>query len=201
MTPIDLTLYLGGTRSGKSERAEARVHRLAAGPVLYVATAQAGDAAMAERIRRHQSRRPDAWQTLECPLHVAEGLSGALAALPSAAAKPTILLDCVTLWVSNILFSLPDPEDLIAFEREVRAHMEAFLGLARASGCRFVVVSGETGLGGINPTPLGRIYADGLGLANRLLADAAAEAFLVIAGRVLRLEREEPPLSPQPSAL
>lgn len=193
MKTADLTLYLGGTRSGKSERAEARVHRLADGPVLYVATAQAGDAAMSERIRRHRARRPDTWQTLECPLHVAEGLSEALSALPCAAGTPTVLLDCVTLWVSNILFSLPDPEDLLAFEREVRTQIEALIRLAQNTPCRFVLVSGETGLGGINPTPLGRIYADGLGLANRLLADASEEVFLVIAGRVLRLEREELP--------
>ena len=148
---------------------------------------------MSERIRRHRARRPDTWQTLECPLHVAESLSEALSGLPCAAGKPTVLLDCVTLWVSNILFSLPDPEDLLAFEREVRTQIEALIRLARTSHCRFVLVSGETGLGGINPTPLGRIYADGLGLANRLLADASEEVFLVIAGRVLRLEREELP--------
>lgn len=201
MNTADLTLYLGGTRSGKSERAEARVRRLAEGPVLYVATAQAGDSAMAERIRRHRSRRPATWQTLECPLDAAEGICAALATLPCPAGKPTVLIDCVTLWVSNILFSLPDPEDLPAFEHKVRAQIEALINLARASRCRFVLVSGETGLGGINPTPLGRVYADGLGLANRLLADAAEEAFLVIAGRVLRLEREERPLPPQSSSL
>lgn len=218
MNTADLTLYLGGTRSGKSERAEARVLRLADGPVLYVATAQAGDEAMAERIRRHRARRPAQWRTLECPLHLGERLSAALDELAAegtangnadapaapglrATGKPSVLVDCVTLWVSNILFSLPDPEDLAAFEREVRGQIEAFLRFARVSGCRCVLVSGETGLGGINPTPLGRVYADGLGLANRLLADAAEEAFLVIAGRVLRLEREEKPLSTQPSAL
>lgn len=190
MDKPDLTLYLGGTRSGKSERAEARAARLAEGPVIYAATAEARDAAMRERIRRHRARRPADWRTLERPLRLAEGLAEALAALPCGP-KATVLVDCVTLWASNILFSLPDPENAPAFERAVRAEMEAFIALARASGCRFIAVSGEIGLGGVAPSPLGRVYADGLGLANRLLAEAARQAFLVVAGKIIRLEDEE----------
>ena len=101
---------------------------------------------------------------------------------------PTVLLDCITLWVSNILFSLPDPEDLSAFEGAVRLETEALLDIMRSSGCQWVVVSGETGLGGIEPTRLGRNYCDGLGLANQLIAAQAREAFLVVAGRLLKLE-------------
>lgn len=259
MDKPDLTLYLGGTRSGKSARAEARVFERAGGPVLYVATAEArpDDPSMTERIRRHRARRPGNWRTLECPLRLGERIAAALAeygvgggfwgqnprgsstqtdpmrpephngdgnaasielfpdGTPSgkkngkggaalladsplawapttiadeAAAPPTVLLDCVTLWVSNILFSLPDPEDLIAFEAAVRHEAEALISVIRSSGCPWVVVSGETGLGGIEPTRLGRNYCDGLGLANQLLAAHAREAFLVVAGRLLRLE-------------
>ena len=94
----------------------------------------------------------------------------------------------MTLWVSNILFSLPDPEDLRAFEAAVRAEVEALLDLIGRSGRRWVLVSGETGLGGIEPTRLGRNYHDGLGLANQLIAARAREVFLVVAGRLLRLE-------------
>lgn len=259
MDKPDLTLYLGGTRSGKSARAEARVLERAAGPVLYVATAEArpDDPSMTERIRRHRARRPGNWRTLECPLHPGERIAAALAeygvgesvlgqnprvsfsradlmrpaphaeegnATPGgifsdsgpdegkagkrdtafladsafawapakvadgAAETPTVLLDCVTLWIANILFSLPDPEDLIAFEAAVRHEAETLIGVIRSSGCRWVVVSGETGLGGIEPTRLGRNYCDGLGLANQLIAAHAREAFLVVAGRLLRLE-------------
>ena len=205
----DLTLYLGGTRSGKSARAEAKALE-SGGPVLYVATAEArpDDASMTERIRRHRARRPASWRTLECPLGLADRIAAELAAFavppeagsprtaaPEAApsetrpeATPTILLDCVTLWMSNILFSLPDPENPQAFEAAVRAEVDALLDLIERSGRRWVLVSGETGLGGIAPTRLSRNYHDGLGLANQLVAARARDVFLVVAGRLLRLE-------------
>ena len=102
--------------------------------------------------------------------------------------RPTILIDCVTLWVSNILFALPEPEDLTAFETAVRTEVNALLALMERSNCRWILVSGETGLGGIEPTRHGRNYCDGLGLANQLIAAQAREAFLVVAGRLLKLE-------------
>ena len=188
MNTPNVTLYLGGTRSGKSARAEARVCALAEGPVLYVATAEAGDAAMSERIRRHRERRPHTWQTVERPLRLAEGIAGALEALPEKAGTPTVMIDCVTLWVSNILFALPDPDDLAALEHAVEQEVEALLELMRAARCRWVLVSGETGLGGIAPTRIGRHYCDGLGLANQRLAANARDVYLVVAGRQLRLE-------------
>ena len=146
MDKPDLTLYLGGTRSGKSARAEARVFQRADGPVLYVATAEArpDDPSMTERIRRHRARRPENWRTLECPLQLGEHIGTALAEFRNTAGTPTVLLDCITLWVSNILFSLPDPEDLSSFEGAVRLETEALLDIMRSSGCQWVVVSGET---------------------------------------------------------
>ena len=189
----DLTLYLGGTRSGKSERAEAEALR-AGGPVLYVATAEAGDPSMLERIRRHRARRPAHWRTLECPCRLAESVGPALEQ-PSLAARPgspelrpTVLVDCVTLWMANILFRLPDQDNPASFEAAVRAELEALLALAERSDCRWLLVSGEVGLGGIAPDAVSRLYADGLGLANQLIAARAKDVFLVVAGRLLRLE-------------
>lgn len=190
MTTPDLVLYLGGTRCGKSALAEERVRQTADGSVLYVATAESlpGDDAMAERIRRHRARRPAHWQTLECPLRIGERLGDAIQTLPAFAGRPTILLDCVTLWVSNILFSLPQPEKTLPFENAVRAEIEALIALIRSSACRWILVSGEIGLGGIEPARLGRIYADGLGLANQMLAAEARAAFLIVAGCPLKLK-------------
>lgn len=214
----DLTLFLGGTRSGKSARAEALALR-SGGPVLYVATAEARpeDPSMMERIRRHRARRPGHWRTLECPLQLAEHI-GAILEKPAfssgdcgkaavfavrceetgvvaesgreqaGAAPPTILVDCVPLWVSNILFSLPEPEDVTALETAVLLEVDALLRLIDCSEARWIVVSGETGLGGIDPTRIGRNYCDGLGLANQRLAARARDVFLVMAGRVLALE-------------
>ena len=179
MEDIDLTLFLGGTRSGKSALAEALVSAKARGPVWYLATARplGNDPAMAERIRRHRSRRPAHWHTLECPRHPGRELALLLAAQAADAPVPTILLD--------------DPQDAAAFETSLTEEVDELLHTMRAFPCRWVLVSGETGLGGIRAERLARVFDDGLGLANQLLAAQAREAFLVVAGRCLRLEKLE----------
>ncbi len=194
----DLTLYLGGTRSGKSALAEAQALRTG-GPVLYVATAEARpeDPAMCERIRRHRERRPAHWHTLECPLHPAPDIERTLAALytslPSRTARPTVLLDCVTLWVCNLLCSLPNPPDQTAFEQAVTTDVRDLLHLMQRLPCQWIVVSGEVGLGGVAADTLSRQYVDGLGLANQLLGAHAGTAWLVLAGRLLPLDPGLPP--------
>lgn len=213
---LPLSFYLGGTRSGKSELAEARARELAAflasplgpAPVLYAATAPhlPDDAALNERIRRHQRRRPAHWLTLECPLHPAHDIGEALARPPfrdeQGRTRPgVILLDCLALWVSNQLFALLEtaeptadaveavPPDLPArLESVLHAEIEELLALMARGGHRFVLVSVETGLGGIGATPLTRIYADALGLVNQWLAAQAEDCRLVVAGKCLRLE-------------
>mgnify|MGYP000967806751 FL=1 len=129
MEDLDLTLFLGGTRSGKSALAEALVTARARGPVWYLATARplGDDPAMAERIRRHRSRRPAHWHTLECPRHPGRELAPLLAAQAPDGPVPTVLLDCVTLWMSNILFALDDPQDAAAFEAGLREEVDGFI--------------------------------------------------------------------------
>ncbi|MEG1609981.1 MAG: bifunctional adenosylcobinamide kinase/adenosylcobinamide-phosphate guanylyltransferase [Bilophila sp.] len=193
----NLTLILGGTRSGKSAYAEKRVlayekEAQESGKdqcgVLYVATAEVypDDASMLDRIKRHQQRRPLHWETQECPLRLAACLSKRLheraTSLPAV-----IMVDCVTLWVSNILFSLPEPEDTHAFEAAIRAELTALTDLVAQFPCKWVLVSGETGLGLVAPDAIGRVYCDGLGLANQQLAASAHEVMLVVAGRALLL--------------
>lgn len=184
----ELSLYLGGTRSGKSARAE-KVFSGWTGPVLYAATArnQVGDEEMAERIRRHRARRPSAWETVECPRNPGKVLAGSLGALDPAAGLPGVLFDCVTMWVSNILTDIGDNDGTGAVEAVVRREMCDLLALVRERPCRWVFVSGETGLGGIHATRLERIFCDCLGLANQLLASEATDVFLVVAGRLLPL--------------
>lgn len=200
MAEPELTLYLGGTRSGKSAAAEAHALRNG-GPVLYVATAmpQPDDPAMSERIRRHRQRRPDSWRLLECPRRLAPAVAAAWEAMRSGASggsgQATILVDCVTLWVTNLLLSLPKQQDAGALERLVTEEVSALIELSRTLPCRWVIVSGETGLGGIGGNALSRQFCDGLGLANQLLAARAQDAFLVVAGRLLRLAPAEEALS------
>lgn len=200
MAEPELTLYLGGTRSGKSAAAEAHALRNG-GPVLYVATAmpQPDDPAMSERIRRHRQRRPNSWRLLECPRRLAPAVAAAWEAMRSGASggsgQATILVDCVTLWVTNLLLSLPEQQDAGALERLVTEEVSALIELSRTLPCRWVIVSGETGLGGIGGNALSRQFCDGLGLANQLLAARAQDAFLVVAGRLLRLAPAEEALS------
>ncbi len=189
-------VYLGGTRSGKSAHAEQKVHDIAKGAIVYVATARifAEDASMQQRIFTHQQRRPATWEVLECPLQLAASLRAWLEKQDKKQEKATILIDCVTLWVSNILLSLPEHQNptwsqktLLTFEAMVQKEMEDVLHLVQEFAVPCVFVSGETGLGGIGSTALERAFHDGLGLANQILVSRCTQAFLVVAGRTLNL--------------
>lgn len=169
---MGLLLLLGGARSGKSALALrlAHDHR---GPVVVVATAEPLDDEMRERIRRHRSERPDGWQTVEEPCALGEAIAGA----PAGA---LVVVDCLTLWVSNLL-GRGDSEDEI--ERTARAAA----AMAAARPGPVVAVSNEVGLGIVPATPLGRTYRDVLGRTNAAFAAAAERSLLVVAGRVLEL--------------
>lgn len=196
-------LVLGGTRSGKSlyaERLAAARQKESGGKVLYVATAGTAapdgtpDPAMLERVRKHRERRPADWETLECPLRLGEALEAALAARAAEDRPAVVLVDCVTLWLSNLLLAVADGEaeepklaDAARFERTVTEELAGVLRVAERFPCLWIFVSGETGLGLIAPTPLGRLYCDGLGLANQILADSSDKAFFMVAGRALVL--------------
>lgn len=172
-------LILGGARSGKSRLAE----RLAAerGPVTYVATATVdpGDPEMKARIERHRADRPEDWTTREVPRE----LEGVLPVL--AAREGSVVIDCVTLWISNLLLglgggaALADDEILDAVVRAVRA------GRGRA---RVVWVSNEVGSGLVPTTALGRRFADLQGLANQRLAAECDVVHLCVAGLTIRLK-------------
>jgi adenosylcobinamide kinase/adenosylcobinamide-phosphate guanylyltransferase len=167
-----LTLLLGGARSGKSALAE----RLAArwdGPVTVVATAQARDAEMAERIRRHRDRRPAGWRTIEEPFD----LEAALALAPAGA---QVVVDCLTLWVSNLM-----EQGLTGEQVGRQARSAAAAAAARVAPT--VVVSNEVGAGIVPAEAVSRRYRDLLGQVNAAWAAAADHALLVVAGRAVPL--------------
>jgi adenosylcobinamide kinase/adenosylcobinamide-phosphate guanylyltransferase len=169
---MPLTLLLGGARSGKSALA-ARLAGRWPGPVTVVATGQAGDAEMAERIRRHRAERPGHWATVEEPL----ALEAALAGAPEAS---FVVLDCLTLWVANLLERGLDDGRVLE-----RARAAAAAAADRAAPT--VTVSNEVGSGIVPADALARRYRDLLGLVNAVWADAADQTLLLVAGRAVPL--------------
>lgn len=168
-----LTVLLGGARSGKSTLAVELGHRHR-GPVAYVATAEALDSDMATRIDRHRLERPPDWRTIEEPLD----LTGAIEA--STTPGGLVIVDCLTLWVSNALMA--DWRD-----EEIEVNAATAAAAVGSAAADFVVVSNEVGLGLVPDTALGRRYRDLLGRVNQMWAAAADPTLLVVAGRALAL--------------
>ena len=171
-----LTLLLGGARSGKSSLALAIASRTGL-PVTFVATAEPLDAELGERIDRHRAERPGDWQTIEEPID----LEAALARVPGDA---FVIVDCLTLWVSNLFGHDLDDAAILEQATSVAAFAHGRLGAV-------VVVSNEVGLGIVPADALSRRYRDALGRVNAIFAAQADEAFLVVAGRVLALSDYE----------
>lgn len=166
------TLVLGGARSGKSAFAQ-KAAETAAGqgrPVL-IATGQAFDDEMAQRIARHQADRGESWTTLEAPMALAE----AIAALPAGAVA---VVDCLTLWLSNLMLD----------DRDVEAAADALVDAVVTCPARLWLVSNEVGLGIVPETPLGRRFRDEAGRLHQRLAQVADEVYFVAAGLPLRMK-------------
>ena len=168
-----ITLILGGARSGKSSFAE-DIARETGHAVLFIATATAGDNEMAERIRQHQASRPAGWQTLEIPYNLGNHLASPVA--------PVVIVDCITLLVSNILMSLPEntPDEVVL--DKICTEIDELIAAQARLGGQWLIVSNEVGLGLVPPYSLGRVYRDALGRANQALARAAGRVILMVAG-------------------
>lgn len=159
-----MTLVLGGAASGKSRYAESLFDE----PAIYIATAEAGDAEMADRIARHRARRGPCWKTVEAPCRLPE-------ALRQARDMP-VLADCLTLWLSNALAAGREPD------------MEALLAAVAGRNCQTVLVSNETGMGLVPATPLGRRFREAQGRLNEEVARVADRVVFVAAGLPLVLK-------------
>lgn len=169
---MPLTVLLGGARSGKS-RLAVELAAAAGSPVTFLATAQARDREMAQRIAAHQFERPSDWDTVEEPYELED-------ALARVDATNTMIVDCLSLWTANVL-ERGDPPELV---------LEGASRAAAAASTRVpltIAVSNEVGLGVVPATPLGRAYRDLLGSINRRWVEESAVAALVVAGRALPL--------------
>jgi adenosylcobinamide kinase/adenosylcobinamide-phosphate guanylyltransferase len=170
-----LILILGGARSGKSAFAQQMAQELGGERVLFVATAEAGDEEMRQRIEQHRRERPEGWRTLEAQRDVG------CAILEQAGDAEAILVDCVTMLVSNLLVEAGDPF-VAEIETRVMSEVETLAACAEQLSGHFIVISNEVGMGLVPPYPLGRAYRDLLGKVNQVLARAADEVYLLIAG-------------------
>ena len=169
-------LILGGARSGKSALAERRAEA-AAGDVVYVATATAGDAEMAERIAHHRERRPEAWSLVEEPVALGDVLRR------EAGPGRCLLVDCLTLWLSNLL---GEGEERFAAERA------DFLAALADRGDEVILVSNEVGWGVVPAVAEARRFADEGGRLNQAAAAVCDRVTLVAAGLPLTLRGPEP---------
>jgi adenosylcobinamide kinase/adenosylcobinamide-phosphate guanylyltransferase len=171
-----LIFILGGARSGKSAYAQRLAEELGGSSVAYVATAEAGDEEMRARIATHRAERPAGWRTVEGPR-----LTGIDLAAATADAR-VVLLDCITLLVSNAVMAAGDDADSVAAEAAAGREVDALFAAYSTEDATWIVVSNEVGMGLVPPYPLGRVYRDALGRANQQIAAAADRVLLMVAG-------------------
>ena len=167
---VSLTLLLGGARSGKSRIAE-RVIASSPGEVALIATAEARDEEMAERIRRHREVRPGGWRVIEEPLDL-------VGAMVEVAPSTHVIIDCLTLWVSNLIEAGLD-------DAAVEARAAETLAVVQGHRADIVVVSNEVGSGIVPINALARRYRDLLGKVNGIWADGSDQVLLSVAGGVV----------------
>jgi adenosylcobinamide kinase / adenosylcobinamide-phosphate guanylyltransferase len=173
---MSLVLLIGGARAGKSSLALELARRWTGG-VVFIATAEARDDEMRARIASHRGQRPEDWKTVEEPVELGT-------ALESLADGEYAIVDCLTLWVANLL-ERGDSED------EILAEAERIAELAASRESPVTVITNEVGLGVVPATPLGRAYRDLLGAVNSAFAARSLNAYLVVAGRALNLAAAE----------
>ncbi|MDE0081708.1 MAG: bifunctional adenosylcobinamide kinase/adenosylcobinamide-phosphate guanylyltransferase [Gammaproteobacteria bacterium] len=176
---MELILVTGGVRSGKSRRAQDEARARGGDEVTVIATAEAVDDEMRERIEAHRRTRPAAWQTIEA----AEGAGGAILAAPSE----TVVLDCVTVLTGMAIGRSGAGSEAAALDA-MAVEVDGILAARDARAGVLIVVTNEVGWSVHPPTAVGRWYQDGLGIANQRLAAAADRVILMVSGLEVRLK-------------
>lgn len=177
-------LVLGGARSGKTSFAETLALNSGAKPA-YLATAEALDDEMRDRVRGHRSQRASRFVTVEEPVALSAALVG------TAATHDVILVDCLTLWISNLLGA---GEDVAAAVEDLQGTLD------RITHCKIILVSNEVGLGIVPDNALARMFRDLAGSTHQRLAASCDEVYFIIAGLPLTLKSSPPGFSPAPTA-
>jgi adenosylcobinamide kinase / adenosylcobinamide-phosphate guanylyltransferase len=174
-TKSHITLILGGARSGKSSHAQSLAEATGK-PVTFLATAQALDKEMSTRIQKHRAERPAGWETLEVPCAIASPVS--------QIKSDVVILDCVTLLVSNLLmqFVRGDLVEESPFMLAVQEEIESLITAIHEQKQDWFIISNEVGLGLVPPYQMGRVYRDALGWANQRLVREADRVLFMVAG-------------------
>ena len=172
-------LIIGGARSGKSHFAQELALKLG-GPVLFVATATAGDDEMQQRIEEHRRARPPAWSTLEVTTQIGAEIKQRIGK------ARVVIVDCITLLVNNIFSQYShqtgEPINLPLIEKELVKEIDELVDCINGLDASFIMVTNEVGLGLVPANRLGRSYRDWLGRTNQVLAEQSDEVYLMMAG-------------------
>ncbi len=168
-------LLTGGARSGKSQMAQELAAK-AGGPVLFVATAEAGDEEMRQRIEAHRKSRPKDWATLEVAIHIGSEIT------KNIGGAKTVIIDCITLLVNNVFQQYDENTDEAVMEKAVTAEINELINCIGRSRTDFIIVTNEVGLGIVPGDRVSRLYRDLLGKANKMLAENVNEVYLMVAG-------------------
>lgn len=176
-----ITLILGGARSGKSSHAQ-KLAEESGKSVTFIATAQAFDNEMSARIKKHQTERPQHWQTLEIPLDISSQIKDIK--------SEVVILDCITLLVTNLIMPFVE-NDVVNEEKSkqtVQHEIENLLNIIRESKRDWMMISNEVGLGLVPPYQIGRVYRDLLGWANQHIAKEADSVLFMVAGIPMKVK-------------
>lgn len=182
-----IIMITGGARSGKSTFAE-ELAKKAGNNVIYIATSIPFDDEMKDRIKKHKQQRPSNWETVETYKDIDLQLQGKLDG------KDAVLLDCITIMVSNLMLEKAYDwegmavDEINAVEDKVRMEIEKLISAAQNSPIPFIIVTNELGMGVVPPTELGRAVRDIAGRANQMLARAASEVYLCVSGIPVRIK-------------
>jgi adenosylcobinamide kinase/adenosylcobinamide-phosphate guanylyltransferase len=171
------TLIIGGARSGKSQFAQELTLK-SGGAALFVATAEAGDEEMRQRIEAHRKARPSTWVTLEATTHLGRQIAR------NIGKAQTVIIDCITLLINNIFqqHGQYHDKDAALIEKEVMEEIEELVNCIDRVDASFIIVTNEVGLGLVPADEVSRLYRDLLGRVNQVLAQHADEVYLMVAG-------------------
>ncbi len=175
MDKYDLIMVTGGARSGKSEFALEKAASYT-GNKAYLATAEALDDEMLQRVTLHRKSRGPDWATIEEPINICNAVKEA------QGSYQVVLMDCLTIWISNLLTRISLNEE------EARGRIEEFVAMLPSLKCNLVVVTNEVGMGVVPENPLARLFRDLAGLANQKLRKAASEAYFMVSGFQMKLK-------------